>query len=91
MAGMRPEEAEQFYEEDGDPAKVFAIFGAARAQGRLGRTRPPGKYQPPDLTYARAARRSGTRPAQAAAARSHRRADAPARRSHRITLEGSLS
>jgi hypothetical protein len=50
MAGMRPEEAEQFYEEDEDPAKVFAIFGAARAQGRLGRTRPPGKYQPPDLT-----------------------------------------
>jgi hypothetical protein len=50
MAGMRPEEAEQFYEEDEDPAKVFAIFDAARAQGRLGRTRPPGKYQPPDLT-----------------------------------------
>ncbi len=50
MAGMRPEEAERFNEEDEDPAKVFAIFDAARKQGRLGRTRPPAKHQPPDLT-----------------------------------------
>jgi|HubBroStandDraft_1064217.scaffolds.fasta_scaffold2539183_1 hypothetical protein len=50
MAGMRPEEAEQFYEEDENPAEVLAIFDAARKQGRLGRTRPPGKYQLPDLT-----------------------------------------
>ncbi len=49
MADMQPEEAEHFYEEDEDPATIFAIFDAPRKQGRLGRTRPSGRYQPPDL------------------------------------------
>jgi hypothetical protein len=44
---MRPEEARDFYEEDEDPARVFAIFDAAKRQERLGRTEPPG--QQPDL------------------------------------------
>lgn len=47
MASMRPEEARDFYEEDEDPAQVFAIFDAAKRQGRLQRTEPPG--QQPDL------------------------------------------
>jgi hypothetical protein len=42
MAGMRPDEAERFYEEDEDPAKVFAVFDAAKRAGRLRRTTPPG-------------------------------------------------
>ena len=47
MAGMRPDEAREFYEDDEDPAKVFAIFDAARREGRLRKTEPP---QPrPDL------------------------------------------
>ena len=29
MAGVRPEQAEQFYEEDEDPARVLGIFDAA--------------------------------------------------------------
>jgi hypothetical protein len=41
MAGMRPDEAKQFYEDDEDPAKVFAIFDAAKQEGQLGRTEPP--------------------------------------------------
>jgi hypothetical protein len=38
---VSPEEAEQFYEDDEDPAKVFAIFDAAKREGRLGHTEPP--------------------------------------------------
>lgn len=38
MAGMRPDEAEQFYEEDEDPAKVIAKFDAAKREGRLRQT-----------------------------------------------------
>jgi hypothetical protein len=41
MAGMRPDEARKFYEEDEEPAKVFAIFDAAERGGRLQRTAPP--------------------------------------------------
>lgn len=37
MAGMGPEEARQFYEEDEDPSRVFARFDAAEK----GRTAPP--------------------------------------------------
>lgn len=29
MVGMRPEKARNFYEEDEDPARVFALFDAA--------------------------------------------------------------
>jgi hypothetical protein len=47
MAGVNPEEARQFYEEDEDPAKVFAIFDAAKREGRLGRTAPPQSQQHP--------------------------------------------
>lgn len=44
MAGMTPEEAENFYEEDEDPAEVFAWFDA----GQHGVTAPPvGAQQPP--------------------------------------------
>jgi hypothetical protein len=44
MAGMTPEEAENFYEEDEDPAEVFAWFDA----GPYGVTAPPvGAQQPP--------------------------------------------
>ena len=44
---MRPDEAEQFYEEDEDPERVFAQFNAA---GK-GRTAPPDDHGPaqPDL------------------------------------------
>lgn len=42
MAGVKPEEAKQFYEEDEDPARVFAIFDAAEK----GRTAPPGGGRP---------------------------------------------
>jgi len=41
MAGVKPEEAKRFYEEDEDPAKVFALFDAAKREGRTGRTEPP--------------------------------------------------
>jgi hypothetical protein len=41
MAGVKPEEAKRFYEEDEDPAKVFALFDAAKREGRTGRTAPP--------------------------------------------------
>ncbi len=41
MTGVRPEDARSFYEEDEDPAKVFAIFDAAE-KGRTGpRSQPP--------------------------------------------------
>lgn len=46
MAGVKPEEAKQFYEEDEDPARVFAIFDAAEK----GRTAPPGDRRPPQRT-----------------------------------------
>jgi hypothetical protein len=48
MVGMRPEEARDFYEEDEDPARVFARFDAAEK----GRTAPPKRSPPqePDLT-----------------------------------------
>jgi|HubBroStandDraft_1064217.scaffolds.fasta_scaffold09114_5 hypothetical protein len=42
MAGMRPEEARQFYEEDEDPARVFALFDG----GEKGRTAPPRPSDP---------------------------------------------
>jgi hypothetical protein len=38
MASVRPEEARQFYEDDEDPARVFAVFDA----GEKGRTASPG-------------------------------------------------
>jgi hypothetical protein len=41
MAGMRPDEAKQFHEDDEDPARVFAIFDAAKREGRLRRTERP--------------------------------------------------
>jgi hypothetical protein len=47
MAAMRPEEAEQFYEEDEDPARVHALFDAAERGKRLRRTAPPERR--PDL------------------------------------------
>jgi hypothetical protein len=43
MASMRPEEAKDFYEEDEDPARVFALFDAAERQGKLRRTEPPAR------------------------------------------------
>jgi hypothetical protein len=39
MAGVKSEEAERFYEEDEDPAEVFALFDA----GQKGQTKRPGK------------------------------------------------
>jgi hypothetical protein len=47
MAGMGPDEARHFYEEDEDPARVFSVFDAAEKQGRLQETGPPS--QRPDL------------------------------------------
>jgi hypothetical protein len=48
MVGMRTEDARDFYEEDEDPARVFALFDAAEK----GRTAPPKPRpsQEPDLT-----------------------------------------
>ena len=48
MVDMRPEEAQDFYEEDEDPARVIALFDAAEK----GRTTPPRGRRPqePDLT-----------------------------------------
>lgn len=43
MAGMTPEEAANFYEEDEDPAEVFAWFDA----GPHGVTTPPATAQQP--------------------------------------------
>ena len=42
MASVKPREAEQFYEEDEDPARVFASFDA----GRKGDTQRPGQTGP---------------------------------------------
>jgi hypothetical protein len=36
-----PDEASQFYEEDEDPAKIRALYEAARRSGRLRLTEPP--------------------------------------------------
>jgi hypothetical protein len=44
MAGMRAEEAEDFYEEDEDPARMFVLFDAAEK----GRTAPPQDHASPD-------------------------------------------
>jgi hypothetical protein len=33
MTGMRPEQARDFYEEDEDPARIFALFDAADKGG----------------------------------------------------------
>ncbi len=43
MTGVKPEEAKQFYEEDEDPARVFASFEAAEK----GRTAPRGDRRSP--------------------------------------------
>jgi 4-alpha-glucanotransferase len=42
MTRMKAEEAERFYEEDEDPAEVFATFEAAVK----GQTAPPGDERP---------------------------------------------
>ena len=42
MTGVKPEEAERFYEEDEDPAQVFALFDA----GQEGHTARPGQTEP---------------------------------------------
>lgn len=42
MAGVKPQEAEQFYEEDEDPARVFANFDA----GQKGDTQRPSQTEP---------------------------------------------
>ncbi len=44
---MRPEQARDFYEEDEDPARIFALFDAAAK----GRTAPDGDHagREPDL------------------------------------------
>jgi hypothetical protein len=39
MASVKPQEAERFYEEDEDPARVFAVFDA----GQQGQTQRPGQ------------------------------------------------
>lgn len=39
MASVKPQEAERFYEEDEDPARVFAVFDA----GQQGQTQQPGQ------------------------------------------------
>ena len=43
MAGVKPQEAEQFYEEDEDPARVFAHFDT----GQKSDTQRPGQTGPP--------------------------------------------
>ena len=42
MASVKPQEAERFYEEDEDPARVFANFDA----GQKGGTQRPGQSAP---------------------------------------------
>jgi hypothetical protein len=51
MASVKPEEAERFYEEDEDPARVFALFDTARREGRVRHTAPGPR---PDLIPLRA-------------------------------------
>jgi hypothetical protein len=41
MAGMGPDEARQFYEEDEDSAQVHALVDAAERERRLALTEPP--------------------------------------------------
>jgi hypothetical protein len=43
MASVKPDEARQFHEDDEDPARVFAIFDAAKQEGRTRRTEPPSR------------------------------------------------
>ena len=47
MAGMSPEQAREFYEEDEDPKRVIGLFDAARREGRLSRTRRPRPREQP--------------------------------------------
>jgi hypothetical protein len=42
MTGVKPHEAERFYEEDEDPARVFALFDA----GQKSQTQRPGRPGP---------------------------------------------
>jgi hypothetical protein len=42
MAGMSPEEARNFHEEDEDPQKIFALFEA----GQKRHTMRPGDHKP---------------------------------------------
>jgi hypothetical protein len=50
MGCMSPDEARQFYEEDEDPAKIRALYEAARRSGRLRLTEtPPPRPQPMPL------------------------------------------
>lgn len=46
MADVKPEQAQQFHEEDEDPAKVFAVLDTAKREGHLRQTEPP---KPPPL------------------------------------------
>jgi hypothetical protein len=39
MAGVNPHEAKRFYEEDEDPARIFALFDA----GQKSQTQRPGR------------------------------------------------
>jgi hypothetical protein len=48
MVGMRAEEAQEFYEEDEDPARVFGLFDAAE-KGRTASPERPSSLEP-DLT-----------------------------------------
>jgi len=41
MTGVTPHEAERFYEEDEDPAQVFALFDAGQ-KSQTQRPAPPG-------------------------------------------------
>lgn len=41
MAGMRPDGARRFYEEDEDPARIHGLFDAAGRDGRRGLAEPP--------------------------------------------------
>jgi hypothetical protein len=43
---MRPDEAREFCEQDEDPAEVFALFDAAKREGRLKQTGPPPEPPP---------------------------------------------
>lgn len=47
MSSMTPDEARQFYEEDEDPAKIRALYEAARRSGRLRQTAPPPRRSRP--------------------------------------------
>lgn len=51
MTSVKPKEAERFYEEDEDPARVFAVFDA----GQKGQTQRPGQAGPPSSWASRLA------------------------------------